>query len=79
MAEPPLGLPNYFLSQPRNVPEDDYVTTYFQARPQKDLLQSCTTAANLVQYPIKYLTFLPLPFVPAFINVGYTPRPHWTG
>jgi hypothetical protein len=39
----------------------------------QDLLPSRTVAANLADRGVRYLTFIPLPFVPAFID-GLLPR-----
>jgi hypothetical protein len=71
--EPPTGLHAYFAFQQTPVPDMAFVETFYSTHGVQDLIPSCTVAANLVDRPVRYLTFIPLPFVPAFID-GLFPR-----
>jgi hypothetical protein len=50
--EPPLGLPNYFLSQQTTVPKDDFMDTFDQTHDHNKLIPSRTLAANLGLHPV---------------------------
>jgi hypothetical protein len=71
--EPPTGLHAYFSSQQTPVPELVPLEAFYATHGSQDLLPSRMVAAHLADRPVRYLTFIPLPFVPAFID-GLLPR-----
>jgi hypothetical protein len=74
--EPPTGLHAYFASQMTAVPDVAPLDAFFAAHGDDELLPSQTVAANLTDRQVRYLTFIPLLFVPAFID-GFLPRVAW--
>jgi hypothetical protein len=68
MLESALGLPNFFIAQPTTVPNNNSMVTFYQTHGHQELVTSQTLAINLTQHMVQYLTFLPIPFVPAFID-----------
>jgi hypothetical protein len=73
MLEPPLGLPNYFLEKPTVVPDKAFVTTFYQTHAHSELLPPRLLAGNVDNHNTRYMAFLPVPFVPAFID-GMLPK-----
>jgi hypothetical protein len=71
--EPLTGLHAYFASQMTAVPNVAPLDAFYAAHCNNELLPSRTVAANLTDQQVRYLTFIPLPFVPAFID-GLLPR-----
>jgi hypothetical protein len=66
--EPPTGLHAYFASQQTPVPELVPLEAFYATHGSQDLLPSRTVAAHLADCPVRNLTFIPLPFIPAFID-----------
>ena len=73
LVEPPTGLPNYFLAQPTLVPDDALVDTFYQTHRADELIPARIAVASTSQEATRYFTFIPLPWIPAFID-GLHPR-----
>jgi hypothetical protein len=59
-VEPPLGLPNYFISQATPIPNKDVVDAFYQNHAPSNCIPSQTLAAGLTTYPVQHMTFLPM-------------------